>query len=274
MSWQVLAFAFAPPMAALAAPAAPPILPSAPPPPPFRQRAAPLQPITRLITDADYPIAAIANSEQGEVGVVVSINPQGRVDNCQIVKSSGSALLDRVSCTAITRRARYSPALDSRGAPTDDRAFHRIRWEMEALPFQPSTLVTSFASRQVPAVAECSSSDCVDGELTFADVLNLTGEKAAPNTEYWVERRIVPGGRREEKAVGYPRGRPLFASSVSVTIDPRGKVSRCRADTADAMGTRLCMEVSGWLFALAADDGERSATIGLSISSRSAPSGR
>ncbi|WP_152555521.1 energy transducer TonB, partial [Sphingomonas sp. FUKUSWIS1] len=58
------------------------------------------------------------------------INAQGRVENCTVTSSSGSPALDRAACAAMTRRGRYSPALDQAGNPMRSSATQRIRWTL------------------------------------------------------------------------------------------------------------------------------------------------
>lgn len=65
-------------------------------------------------SDADYPLEALANGEQGTVVISFDINAEGKVENCRILQSV-SPSLDTESCTMWTRRARFEPARDARG---------------------------------------------------------------------------------------------------------------------------------------------------------------
>lgn len=64
------------------------------------------------ITNDDYPAQSIVNKEEGTVYIVWRIGIDGLASDCRVVESSGHPLLDQAACDAITRRARYVPALD------------------------------------------------------------------------------------------------------------------------------------------------------------------
>lgn len=110
------------------APPAPPAPPPPPPPPAISKAAAARGQPSSWVTNDDYPAAAIRAGDQGSVGVSFQINTQGRVENCEVTSSSGSSILDRTTCQLVTRRGRYSPALDAAGNPTGSRTSLRFRW--------------------------------------------------------------------------------------------------------------------------------------------------
>lgn len=68
----------------------------------------------------DYPRAARRAGIGGRVVVRIDVGTNGRVANCSIVQSSGSADLDETSCRLIQRRYRYEPARDAAGRPAPD----------------------------------------------------------------------------------------------------------------------------------------------------------
>jgi periplasmic protein TonB len=83
------------------------------------------------VTNDDYPAAALRNEEQGSVGISFNINAEGRVENCQVTSSSGSRTLDDTTCRLVSRRGRYSPALDASGRPVPGgRKSLRFRWQI------------------------------------------------------------------------------------------------------------------------------------------------
>ena len=93
-------------------------------------RAAPMAELASLVRPADYPVSAIAARQEGQVRFLLDIDTLGRVDGCTIVKSAGSALLDRASCMVVTRRARFQPALDGDGAPVRDQFAGALDWKL------------------------------------------------------------------------------------------------------------------------------------------------
>ena len=69
--------------------------------------------------------AAQAQAWRGKtIRIIVPYTPGG--------SSSGSAALDRAACQAITRRGRYSPALDQSGNPMRSSSSRRVTWKMPA----------------------------------------------------------------------------------------------------------------------------------------------
>lgn len=64
---------------------------------------------TDWITSDDYPASALNDRATGTVGYRFTVNEAGRVQGCQVVRSSGNAALDRATCAALTRRGQYSP---------------------------------------------------------------------------------------------------------------------------------------------------------------------
>ena len=81
---------------------------------------------TGWITAEDYPKDAIRAGQQGVVTMLWRIEPSGKVEDCRIVVSSGSAVLDAVSCNLIRSRAHYKPAVDADGKPAP--AWNRINF--------------------------------------------------------------------------------------------------------------------------------------------------
>lgn len=109
----------------------PPPLPTSSPTPHFTPRAAaPLGMPGRWVSDADYPTAALHRGEQGAAGFEVTIGPDGRVRDCRITRSSGSASLDAATCAKVSERAQFSPARDENGDLVVGRYANVIRWRI------------------------------------------------------------------------------------------------------------------------------------------------
>ena len=70
----------------------------------------------------DYPDKAVMWHQQGYVTVSFTVSTEGRVANCQLARSSGYPVLDEVPCKLLTKRARFTPAKDSNGAPVATQA--------------------------------------------------------------------------------------------------------------------------------------------------------
>jgi len=83
-----------------------------------------------IIVPDDYPPAAMRAGAQGTTVILLAISIAGRVTNCQITGSSGSADLDSGTCRIFSRRGRFSAALDEFGVAVPGCVSRRIRWEM------------------------------------------------------------------------------------------------------------------------------------------------
>lgn len=66
---------------------------------------------------ANYPRRAEREGTEGNVGVRVTVSPDGRVSACTVTSSSGSSDLDSAACDGMTRYARFDPALNAAGNP-------------------------------------------------------------------------------------------------------------------------------------------------------------
>jgi TonB family protein len=78
-----------------------------------------------------YPADAKRNGQQGRVSVQLAVDKTGVVTACTVVASSGSPSLDKATCDLAIANAKYTPALDAKGQPTDATvALPGVRWEL------------------------------------------------------------------------------------------------------------------------------------------------
>lgn len=76
----------------------------------------------------DYPREAMRLSQEGTVGFQLDVSPEGRVNLCRVVSSSGSELLDVRTCEILLVRARFEPARDEAGNAVPDIISARVTW--------------------------------------------------------------------------------------------------------------------------------------------------
>jgi protein TonB len=110
-----------------------PTAPPAPPPPPapvVSKAAGAKGDPAQWVTSDDYPPAALREEREGVTKVTWQINEQGRIENCSVTASSGSPDLDETACRVLTRRGRYSPAMDQSGKPMRTTQSRTIRWQI------------------------------------------------------------------------------------------------------------------------------------------------
>lgn len=86
----------------------------------------PLYPVQSVVSPADYPAAATG---RGTVGMDLLTDEEGRVAECRITHSSGSWQLDAGTCNVVTRRARFTPALDRAGNRSIGKIAAQVDWE-------------------------------------------------------------------------------------------------------------------------------------------------
>ncbi|GGE08998.1 hypothetical protein GCM10011529_14270 [Polymorphobacter glacialis] len=83
------------------------------------------------IRDSDYPRAAVMAELQGALVARYHVGTNGRVTACDIIESSGNALLDETTCNLVMERFRYRPALDEAGRPVVSMVYEDHRWVIE-----------------------------------------------------------------------------------------------------------------------------------------------
>ena len=69
------------------------------------------------ITFEDYPSEAATNHHRGYVVVSFDITIKGRIENCNVTRSSGFKDLDAVPCPKLRRVAHFKPATNANGEP-------------------------------------------------------------------------------------------------------------------------------------------------------------
>jgi protein TonB len=80
------------------------------------------------LNNRDYPISARIAGTEGVVAVRFTVQTNGRVSGCQILKSSDSADLDSTTCRLIEGRFRYRPARDAQGRPIAEVVTTSYTW--------------------------------------------------------------------------------------------------------------------------------------------------
>ncbi len=92
--------------------------------------AKPANDASRWVIDSDYRSAWIRRGYSGKASFSLEVSASGRVTNCSITRSTGHSALDTATCSLITERARFDPAMDSSGAPTAGIYTSAINWQL------------------------------------------------------------------------------------------------------------------------------------------------
>ena len=108
-----------------------PLEPSPSPGPSFTPRAArPLTDPSRWASERDYPGNALRRGDQGITRFEITVGVDGRVRDCTVTRTSGSAELDAATCAKVSERARFTPARDTHGDLVVGRYANAIRWQI------------------------------------------------------------------------------------------------------------------------------------------------
>lgn len=76
----------------------------------------------------DFPRSEADQRDGRFIIVRYAVGTDGRVRNCRVVQSSGSAEADAITCRLIEKRFRYRPARDGAGKPVNDETGWKQWW--------------------------------------------------------------------------------------------------------------------------------------------------
>jgi TonB family protein len=76
--------------------------------------------VRSVFTPADYPPEASVRHQEGRSQYLLLIDEKGAVAGCHVLKPSGVPALGNQGCAIIQKRARFTPARDSKGNPVRD----------------------------------------------------------------------------------------------------------------------------------------------------------
>lgn len=128
----------------------------------------------------DYPPSALREEIEGVVRFTLTVNAQGRVEDCVVTGSSGSEVLDEATCQMIAARASFEPPpgpFDQAATGTWSSA---VRWEIpETTPGVPPEVLSVVAYTVEP---DGTVSDC-EVERAEGDLPQIHNACAVPQFE-------------------------------------------------------------------------------------------
>ena len=80
------------------------------------------------VTYEDYPEEAVRAEMSGTTFFKLEVDAEGDVESCEVIISSGFAVLDQNTCRLVTRRAHFNPARDANGNPVPSAWFNSVRY--------------------------------------------------------------------------------------------------------------------------------------------------
>ena len=230
--------------------------PSVPPLPPIAEQQSDGGTHPRLLNMREvfslesYPAEALLNKEQGLTTARVSVDAAGRLTECRIEQSSGSAIIDRETCAALRAKARFAPGLDANARRINSTLLVRVEWVMpkaSILPFKDSGMRIVLAYDAKGKGRSCGVEQLFDSIVKgdacalIADkqeqmVKNELAGKPPISREMVFEEGLLIGGPEGALAIGMRSGETLLRKlSIALTIDPDGKVSDCLPVSPDAL---------------------------------------
>ncbi len=210
------------------------------------RRSAELLNLSELVSGEDYPPEAQMADEQGTVDVLVKVDESGRVADCTIEKSSGSAALDVQTCRLFWLRAKFAPARDEAGRPVVSAYSRKITWRLEG-EGMPVGLWTSRSFMEFDAKGAASCRVEFEGVLRdrmkeeypdfgkdgcteiFGELPVLAASQAAGGIAGMVvyEQKLIPGEQLPSIPSGKIPGRLLSRSLLHLEIGADGKLTKC-----------------------------------------------
>ena len=199
-----------------------------------------------LVSGDDYPPEAQMADEQGTVNVLVKVDESGRVADCTVEESSGSAALDVQTCRLFWLRAKFAPARNEAGKPVVSAYSRRITWRLEG-EGMPVGLWTSRSVMEFDAkgVATCRLEfegilkDRMREEYPdygkygcaeiFGELPVLAASQSAKGAAGTVvfEQKLIPGEQLPSIPSGKIAGKLLFQTLLHLEIGADGKLTKC-----------------------------------------------
>ena len=202
--------------------------------------------INELVSADDYPPEAQMADEQGTVDVLVKVDESGRVADCTVEGSSGSAALDVQTCRLFWLRAKFAPARNKAGKAVVSAYHRKITWRLEGegmpvghwasrffMEFDANGAANCRAEfegvlkdRMKEEYPEFDKGGCKElfGELPVLAASQAA--KGAPGTVVF-EQKLIPGEQLPSIPSDKISGKLLSQSLLHLEIGADGKLTKC-----------------------------------------------
>lgn len=82
----------------------------------------------KWLSGSDFPVGAAMGGHNGIVQFRLDVDPEGKLSACHILYRTEPDDFADITCRALTRRARFEPALDAVGKPVRSFYVGKVRW--------------------------------------------------------------------------------------------------------------------------------------------------
>lgn len=82
------------------------------------------------VRNSDYRTSWIRREMTGTASFSLQISASGRVTGCTITRSTGHSALDQATCRLVSKRAKFTPARDDKGAVTSGNYSNSVTWRL------------------------------------------------------------------------------------------------------------------------------------------------
>jgi protein TonB len=108
------------------------------------------------VTNADYPLDAWRNGEEGTVIYELAVDSAGMVTGCVADNGSATATLKAETCRLLRQRAQFEPMRDYEGNPVASTFSGFVSWEREPeLGSGSFTIKVAFTIDERGAISNC-----------------------------------------------------------------------------------------------------------------------
>jgi TonB family protein len=83
----------------------------------------------RWLRSSDFPTKPLSQGMNGYVRFRLDVDETGKVAGCRILYRTNPDEFADLSCQLISKRAKFTPALDAKGAPVKSFYINQIRWQ-------------------------------------------------------------------------------------------------------------------------------------------------
>lgn len=85
---------------------------------------------SRWLLGEDYPATMLVAGKQAVISFRLNVDAAGVPTACEIQRSYSDKQFDQITCAALMRRARFSPARDASGKAVPSYHLNKVRWIM------------------------------------------------------------------------------------------------------------------------------------------------